>query len=673
MPSPEDRKILKKINDETRNIVWKHYANVPLTNNDIKERLLPIDKWLNDDLMNAYYSLIEQNVDKYKTYLPNVFLLTKLRSIDNEKQPESKKIEKKTELVQRWAKRAYDMAPEYETIVQNLEQIILSVNVDESHWVTYYIEPKKGVITFYDSLCGKANPVDLKNVRFWLNYYFPDKKFTDTQGDSPKQPGGSNCGVYSLYNLKFLAYGCEITRESLGEPTNAWLKRLREQLAIELMTGKIHGVDQLPGQTPKQAKIPGDEEDDEDEDDDGPIPLQADEDEDDSDDEDEDDSDDEDEDDSDDEDEDDSDDEDEDDSDDEDEDDSDDEDEKELVLIPEDFEWPFRLPPPPRTIQRFLQNDLKEFRQYLLGYFSYWKDPEYITNILQALQTFINTRSRTKWEYARQKYSRIPAMDMGRIDAEGKRTYLEVNLQYLLRQYFPRKFKKLTLDQEVNLVGYLKPNLVQRWDNDLDDDTKYAYYLYSWDQSKRGGAYWVYGFWAYSESIDGTDEDRGILDYVFMTWLEPRSRESILGYIYSTTMQEVKRSEYDRRPRLGLIRLELRDVPPKSLHRIDDQFGQIMIESAPSHLTIRHLVGQLMQDVQAMQREEKLPIIRIILISGTDAWIQLAVSPYFKFETVHLPSEFPEGVHVYEQPNSYRLTTSSHARLPDPFPVFMWP
>lgn len=174
-------------------VEWKGYR---VKCNDVKA--LISGGWLNDEIINAYFSAICSKLPK--VYAFNSFFYSKLFQMD--KRYDYSK-------VKRWTKNVR---------LDEYNHIIIPINIDNSHWVCAGIDLNNGLIIGYDSLYSdsRMQPV-LKNLKKYLSDECRDKNldvsindFSFEYGNKfPQQNDGSSCGVFvCLYGL-YQAAGLE--------------------------------------------------------------------------------------------------------------------------------------------------------------------------------------------------------------------------------------------------------------------------------------------------------------------------------------------------------------------------------------------------------------------------------------------------------------------------------
>jgi len=137
--------------------------------------------WLNDEIINAYTSLICKTYPD--VFIHNTFFYSRLASggyrYDN---------------VKRWTKRVR---------LNEYRKIVIPINFNNSHWACVVVDMKQGKITGLDSLMSKAR---LKETTLTIKRYladefndknFPNKVFAvEDTFSCPQQLDGSSCGVF---------------------------------------------------------------------------------------------------------------------------------------------------------------------------------------------------------------------------------------------------------------------------------------------------------------------------------------------------------------------------------------------------------------------------------------------------------------------------------------------
>lgn len=195
---------------------------IPLTRESIRTLVPPA--WLNDEVVNAFVQLLRERsgcrVDAAAgpVFFFNSFFYSKLFEGDVYCYA----------AVSRWTRRVN---------VFRKEKIFIPVNVHRAHWMTVMIEPRRGLMSLYDSM-GNTVPA-VKQVLFrWLQDEASSRgeaarQWSAVQQQCRQQDNSNDCGVYMLKSMDFLSQGRALTELRLS---TAYYRR---RIAAELLTGAL--------------------------------------------------------------------------------------------------------------------------------------------------------------------------------------------------------------------------------------------------------------------------------------------------------------------------------------------------------------------------------------------------------------------------------------------------
>ena len=185
-------------------------------------------EWLNDQVINAYMSLLTRRASspdsapdkRPRLFLFNTFFFSKLQSDGYAS-------------VRRWSKK---------TDLFAMDLVLVPVHLG-THWCMAAIDFSRKTIEYYDSLGGSgANAIRV--LRRYLHEEHRDKKkeafddsgWTDVDGGRavPQQKNGYDCGVFACMFAETLAGGA---KKFAFEQKD--MKDLRRRMAYEIAKGKL--------------------------------------------------------------------------------------------------------------------------------------------------------------------------------------------------------------------------------------------------------------------------------------------------------------------------------------------------------------------------------------------------------------------------------------------------
>lgn len=241
-------------------------ANIVLRGADFKR--LRGERWLNDEIINAYASLVNVRNDAIlkglaakdredipNTYMFNTYFYTRLSS-----GPESYDYEG----VRRWTTKA-------RIDVTTKDLLLFPINLGNHHWVLAGIDTKEGKFFYLDSMAGRDKAGVLRALKRWLHDELKDKhkdtipeRFNperwstlynryiirrvgvlpsqlEPQGaaknrlsEVPKQRDGGSCGVFATKMADCLSLGIKVYFNQKD------IKLIRHRMALDLLRGQLH-------------------------------------------------------------------------------------------------------------------------------------------------------------------------------------------------------------------------------------------------------------------------------------------------------------------------------------------------------------------------------------------------------------------------------------------------
>lgn len=204
-----DNVLTSKENDEK--IVIKKFS-IPMTNKKIK--CLYGEKWLNDEVINFYMSMLQERNDALCLKYPNKLRSHFFSNFFLDRILENKKYNFKN--VQRWAKN-FDILEQ--------EKIYFPLNIDKVHWVMIVAYMQQKEIIYYDSLrsrnegMNKADEYFTNNTKAILRYFVdqtnnkvnPKEWKIIFDNNSPRQGNGHDCGVFTILIADYLSDDLPLT------------------------------------------------------------------------------------------------------------------------------------------------------------------------------------------------------------------------------------------------------------------------------------------------------------------------------------------------------------------------------------------------------------------------------------------------------------------------------
>ena len=212
-----------QMNEIKENIMKLEFLNNEINKNidkfNIKKRINYIDiekrefdilikpyEWLNDNIINSYISLIQNNF-KNNTYFYNDFYIKVSNNYKNYNFQGVKRYTKNLNILEK-------------------EKIIFPINI-QNHWIMCYIDVKDNLFYYLDPKYGTKYITEIyNNINKWY------KDITETNNDLilkdikiPKQSNSYDCGVFVLAFIFFLS-----TNRNIDYLIEDYMKFFRKKL-----------------------------------------------------------------------------------------------------------------------------------------------------------------------------------------------------------------------------------------------------------------------------------------------------------------------------------------------------------------------------------------------------------------------------------------------------------
>lgn len=159
-------------------------------------------KWLNDEAINRYFSLLliraRRGIGK-NLIIHHSFLSRKFASLS-----EKGKL--------RWVRKTKNTF--CTTTVNDAELVLVPIHVENNHWILLTADLQRKQLRVLDSLCGRVSESVVEGVIQWLRMLYPAETwFTFPNvvfGDLGVQRDGYNCGVFMCKIAEYLALGLRV-------------------------------------------------------------------------------------------------------------------------------------------------------------------------------------------------------------------------------------------------------------------------------------------------------------------------------------------------------------------------------------------------------------------------------------------------------------------------------
>lgn len=223
--SESDYQLVISIWNETKNIDDEIIKHVHIPERITAKNLQNLYKlnWLNDEIINAYIKLINYEQKNTEIKIVNTFLYPELeKNFKGNQAGDLKKLE-------RILKRA--------NIDQNSTKIILiPINIHNSHWLFSKINLETKKITYYDSMIpheSSSKQILMILKKFCEAFFNKNCWELNIDWDYPQQDNCSDCGVFMLKGIHYLANGRNVEFNYCDIPY------FRILITLELMKGKL--------------------------------------------------------------------------------------------------------------------------------------------------------------------------------------------------------------------------------------------------------------------------------------------------------------------------------------------------------------------------------------------------------------------------------------------------
>lgn len=167
-------------------------------------------QWLNDEVINFYYKLLQERSKKLaggpKCWFPNSFFWPKLSGAGHDNYSFKE--------VKRWTIKA-------KIDIFELDYVLFPMNIGESHWAMGVIDIRENGFRYFDSMFCKPH----RNFVPFLRHYVQDehkaRKGKEIQGIEdwdlirhktpvPQQNNGYDCGVFTCFFADYVSAGREL-------------------------------------------------------------------------------------------------------------------------------------------------------------------------------------------------------------------------------------------------------------------------------------------------------------------------------------------------------------------------------------------------------------------------------------------------------------------------------
>ncbi len=206
--------------------------------NDILERVLPINGWLSTSTISSYYHMLNSHADfmeKKCCFFPVHYLESISNTVNYH------------ELFTRYHIKRLER-PKY--------TLFFPVHMGGNHWILIVVRFTDFTITVYDSLGSRNSTHALKHyekeslkrlISIILLSATDKKPFTFLRGDCYQQDDASACGIYTVYNARYLAEDVRKVGETFEYQRSSKhndlqfrnIEKLRDLLALELLTKNL--------------------------------------------------------------------------------------------------------------------------------------------------------------------------------------------------------------------------------------------------------------------------------------------------------------------------------------------------------------------------------------------------------------------------------------------------
>ena len=124
--------------------------------------------------------------------------------------------------------------------IYKFENVFIPFNKRGSHWCFVHFEPKKLVLTHYDSLTWEGIE-EISKIKRFLEAKFNQENGYEIPGyfentnelDIPLQPNGYDCGIYTLMNMRLIFNRIKISKTSYSSKDISFFRKLVKHELIE--------------------------------------------------------------------------------------------------------------------------------------------------------------------------------------------------------------------------------------------------------------------------------------------------------------------------------------------------------------------------------------------------------------------------------------------------------
>lgn len=206
-------KVNKSWNKLTSAVVTSAFQ-IEITTRDLQT--LCDGEWLNDNILDFYFSLITVNNSSAFGWTTHFFTTLKLKGYQS---------------VARWSKRK-------KVNVTTKDLILVPINIMGTHWALAAVNNKEKCFQYFDSLSSNGN---LKALQILKDYMIQEgKKHNSTINfdsysmmknmPTPQQQNGFDCGVFTCMCANYLSKNKELTYSQKD------MKLLRRRMAYEILS-----------------------------------------------------------------------------------------------------------------------------------------------------------------------------------------------------------------------------------------------------------------------------------------------------------------------------------------------------------------------------------------------------------------------------------------------------
>ena len=195
--------------------------NYKIEKKEIEILIKPYD-WINDNIINAYLSLIQNNFKNYHYFFNNFYI----------------------KLSNNYRNYNFDGVKRYTKNVNLLEKekIFFPININGNHWILSYIDVKNNLFYCLDPKYGEKY---ISEIYYNINLWYKD--ITKTNNDLiikdikfPKQSNSYDCGVFVLAFIFFLS-----TNRNIDYLIEDYMKFFRKKLIYCLLNENFNFFEKM--------------------------------------------------------------------------------------------------------------------------------------------------------------------------------------------------------------------------------------------------------------------------------------------------------------------------------------------------------------------------------------------------------------------------------------------